>query len=309
MPDMQAVRFDTYGGIDVLELRTVPRPTPQQGEVLVQLRAAGINPGEAKIREGAFKDRWPSTFPSGQGSDFAGTVTAIGPGVTGLSPGDAVFGYLDTRSSQAEYVVAPAHQIAPKPPSLAWEVAGALGVVGRTAAAATRALAVTQGETVAVSAAAGGVGSLAVQLLARTGATVLGIASPANHAWLTAHGIHAIPHGPDLPRRLAAASPTGRIDAFLDLFGPPYVEQAIQGLGIPPTRVNTIIDFETAARLHARTEGSAAAGIDELRELATLLAQGKLELPIARTYPLAQVRDAYRDLESGHTAGKIVLVP
>jgi NADPH:quinone reductase-like Zn-dependent oxidoreductase len=162
---------------------------------------------------------------------------------------------------------------------------------------------------VAVSAAAGGVGALAVQLLVRAGVTVLAIAGPSNDAWLSAHGAVPVNHGPDLARRLAAASPTGRIDAFLDLFGAPYVELAISEIGVVPSRVDTIIDFAGAARLGAKTEGSANAGIKALSDLAALIEQGAVELPIAKAYKLAEVRDAFRDLESGHTRGKIVLVP
>ena len=282
---------------------------PQPNEVLVQVRAAGINPGEAKIRVGMFKDQWPSTFPSGQGSDFAGIVTEIGSAVTAFAPGDEVFGFVDTRSSHAEFVAAPASQVAHKPPRLGWEIAGALGVVGRTAAAAVRALGASSDDVVAVSAAAGGVGVLAVQLLVRAGVKVLAIAGPSNDGWLSQHGAIPANHGPDLARRLAAASPTGRIDAFLDLFGPPYVDLAITELGVAPSRVNTIIDFANAARLGAKTEGSANAGIEELSDLAALIGQGAVELPIEKSYPLAHVRDAFRHLESGHTHGKIVLVP
>ena len=307
MPDMQAVRFDRYGDVDVLEVRTVPRPLPKPDEVLVQVRAAGINPGEAKIRAGMFKDRWPATFPSGQGSDFAGAVTAVGADVRGFEPGDEVFGYVDTRSSHAGFVAAPLTQIARKPARVGWETAGALGVVGRTASAAVRALGVSANEVVAVSAAAGGV--LAVQLLVRAGATVLAVAGPSNDAWLSAHGAVPVNHGPSLARRLAAASPSGRVDACLDLFGPPYVELAIGELSVDPSRVNTIIDFAAAARMGAKTEGSASAGIEELSTLADLIDQGALDLPIAKSYQLADVRDAFRDLERGHTRGKIILVP
>src|SRR5438105_10570907 len=103
---MKAVRFDDYGDIDVLKVVDVPTPLPGPGQVLIQVKAAGINPGEAKIREGLLHARWPTTFPSGQGSDLAGIVTQTGPGVTGWSAGDEVIGYTDTRASQAEYVLA-----------------------------------------------------------------------------------------------------------------------------------------------------------------------------------------------------------
>ena len=102
---MKAVRFDEYGGVDVLKVVDVPAPTPGPGQVLVQVKAAGVNPGEAKIREGMLHSRWPATFPSGQGSDLAGVVAGTGAGVTGFSARDEVIGYTDNRASQAEYVL------------------------------------------------------------------------------------------------------------------------------------------------------------------------------------------------------------
>src|SRR6185437_563673 len=154
---MQAVRFDEYGPVDVLDVRDVPVPEPGAGQVLVRVRAAGINPGEAKIRDGALHERWPATFPSGQGSDFAGVVERVGDGVTEVEPGAEVIGWVDTRSSQAEYVVADAANLAARPSGVPWEVAGAIPVAGFTAWAAVRAVGVKQGDTVVVSGAAGGV--------------------------------------------------------------------------------------------------------------------------------------------------------
>src|SRR5690242_18838185 len=126
---MKAVRFDEYGGVDVLKVVDVPAPAPGPGQVLVQVKAAGINPGEAKIREGLLHARWPATFPSGQGSDLAGVVAGTGAGVTGFAAGDEVIGYTDNRASQAEYVVVEERNLTAKPASVPWEVAGALNVV------------------------------------------------------------------------------------------------------------------------------------------------------------------------------------
>src|ERR1700691_1723526 len=112
---MKAVRFDEYGPVEVLDVRDVPVPEPGPGQVLVRVRAAGINPGEAKIREGALHERWPATFPSGQGSDFAGVVDRVGPGVDHVAAGDDVIGWGDTRSSQAGYVVADEEKLAAQP--------------------------------------------------------------------------------------------------------------------------------------------------------------------------------------------------
>ena len=202
---MRAVRFDEYGGIDVLKVVDVPRPVPGAGQVLVQVKAAGINPGEAKIREGLLHSRWPATFPSGQGSDLAGIVAETGPGVTGFSAGDEVIGWTDNRASQAEYVVVEEQHLTAKPAGVPWEVAGALFVAGATAYAAVRAVGLTEGDTVVVSGAAGGVGSLAVQLARRAGATVIGLASEAHHQWLAGHGV--IPG--DLRRRGGRPDPAG----------------------------------------------------------------------------------------------------
>src|SRR5437879_12226798 len=132
----KAVQFDSYGGIDVLEVRDVPRPVPGAGEVLVEVRAAGINISEAVIRSGALDGLFPATFPSGQGSDFAGVVTELGSGVSGFTVGDEVIGFSMRRSSQAEYVSVPANQLTPTPSKVPWEVAGSLFVAGGTAAAA-----------------------------------------------------------------------------------------------------------------------------------------------------------------------------
>ena len=136
----KAVQFDSYGGIDVLEVRDVPRPVPGAGEVLVEVRAAGINPSEAVIRSGALHHLFPATFPSGQGSDLAGVVAELGPGVSGFTVGDEVIGFSMRRSSHAEYVTVPANQLTPRPAEVPWEVAGSLFVAGVTAYAAVRAV-------------------------------------------------------------------------------------------------------------------------------------------------------------------------
>lgn len=303
-----AVIFQEYGDIDVLAVLDVPRPVPGPGQVLVEVYAAGINPGEASIRRGLLHDRWPATFPSGQGSDFAGVVAELGDGVTSAAVGDAVIGFVHTRSSHAKYVVADAGNVVPKPDDVPWPVAGALFVAGTTAYAAVRAVAPRPGETVVVSGAAGGVGSLTVQLARAAGATVIGLAGEANHEWLREHGVIPVAYGDGVVDRVRAAA-NGTVDAFIDTFGDGYVAQAIE-LGVSPDRINTIIDFAAVAKYGVKAEGNndAATG-DVLAELAGLVGKGELEIPIAATYPLSQVRDAFRELERRHTRGKIVLIP
>jgi NADPH:quinone reductase-like Zn-dependent oxidoreductase len=302
---VKAVRFDEYGDVDVLKVVDVPKPVPGPGQVLVQVKAAGINPGEAKVREGLLHARWPATFPSGQGSDLAGVVAETGLGVTGFAAGDEVIGYTDNRASQAEYVVVEEQDLTAKPAGVPWEVAGALNVVGATAYAAVRAVALTEGDTLVVSGAAGGVGSLAVQLARRAGATVIGLAGPAHHEWLAGHGIIPVAYGAGTADRIRQAA--AKVDAFIDTFGADYVQMAL-ALGVEPSRIDTIVRFDAVAEYGVKAEGSAAgAGAATLAELAGLIAAGQLEVPIAATYPLAQVQDAYRRLASGHLLGKIVL--
>ena len=305
---MKAVRFDEYGGIGVLRVDEVPRPAPESGQVLVRVKAAGINPGEAKIREGLLHSQFPATFPSGEGSDLAGIVEQAGPGVTGFAAGDEVIGWVDTRSSQAEYAVVEAANLVPKPASVPWEVAGALPVAGFTAWAAVRAVAASAGDTLVVSGAAGGVGSIAVQLGKRAGATVIGLAGPANHDWLREHGIVPVAYGDGVADRIRTVSP--KADAFIDTYGGDYVELALEQLGVPPERVDTIARFDAVEKYGIKAEGNAAgASAATLEALAGLVAAGDLDVPVAATYPLAQVREAYTELEKGHTRGKIVLLP
>jgi NADPH:quinone reductase-like Zn-dependent oxidoreductase len=306
----KAVQFDSYGEADVLEVRDVPRPVPTAGEVLIEVKAAGINPGEAMIRRGALHDRWPANFPSGQGSDLAGLVAEVGEGVDGFAVGDEVLGFTENRASQAQFVAVPAGQLTAKPPDVPWEVAGGLYVAGTTAYAAVRAVALQPGDTVAVAGAAGGVGAVAIQLAKRAGAIVLGIAGPANDDWLTGHGVIAVNYGDGLAERLRKAAPDGQVDAFLDFFGGGYVELAVTKLGIDPQRVDTTIDFPAIEQFGVRGEGNAdAADAGVLAELAGLIAAGELELPVAEVFPLDQVKEAFRTLEQRHTRGKIVLRP
>jgi NADPH:quinone reductase-like Zn-dependent oxidoreductase len=303
----QAVRFEQYGDIEELQVVEVDRPVPGPGQVLVRVKAAGINPGEASIRKGLFADRWPSTFPSGQGSDLAGVVEEVGEGVVDVTLGAEVIAFTHERASQAELVVVEAGDLTRRPEGVSWEAAGALFVAGTTAYAAVRAVEPGEGDTVVVSGAAGGVGSLAVQLARDAGATVIGLAGEANHDWLSGHGVIPVAYGEGVADRIRAVAP--RVDAFIDTFGDGYVDLALE-LGVQPDRIDTIIDFAAVEKHGVKADGNmAGASAAVLAELAGLIADGRLEVPIAKVYPLAEVRDAYRELERRHTRGKIVLTP
>ncbi len=301
-----AVQFDEYGDIDVLKVVEVDRPEPGREQVLIKVVAAGINPGESSIRKGLLHDRWPATFPSGEGSDLAGVVEEVGPGVTKFAVGDEVFGFVNTRSSHAELVVADAANLVTRPNNLPWVVAGSLFVTGTTAYATVRAVHLVPGEIVVVSGAAGGVGSLAVQLASNAGAKVIGLASAGHHEWLRDHGVIPVLHGDGAADRVRLAS-DGGVHAFIDAFGSGYVEMAI-GLGVAPERIDTIADWTAAEKYGTKSDGSAAAAsADVLAELAAMITDGRLDFPIAATFPLTDVRSAFRVLEQRHTLGKIVL--
>jgi NADPH:quinone reductase-like Zn-dependent oxidoreductase len=305
----KAVRYDEFGGIDVLRVEEVERPACGARQVLVRVKAAGINISEAVTRTGAVAELFPSTFPSGQGSDLAGVVEEVGAGVGGFSPGDEVIGFSNSRASQAELVLVEAGDLTPKPEKVSWEAAGGLYVVGTTAWGTVHAVQPKEGETIVISGAAGGVGSLAVQLARRSGATVIGLASQSNHEWLKGHGVIPIAYGHGVENRIRAAAPTA-VDAFIDTHGNGYVELAL-ALGVSAERIDTIADYAAAAKNGVRTDGGAEAGpgAQVLAELAGLIADGHLEVPIANVYPLVAVREAYTELERRHTHGKIILRP
>jgi NADPH:quinone reductase-like Zn-dependent oxidoreductase len=221
--------------------------------------------------------------------------------------GNEVIGFTNERASQAELVVVDAANVTRRPPNVPWEVAGSLFVAGATAYAAVRAVGAGASDTVVVAGAAGGVGSIASQLAALAGARVIGLASEANHDWLSEHDVTPVAYGDGVAERLRAAAPEG-VDAFIDTVGGGYVELALE-LGVAPQRIDTIADFAAPGKYGVKGEGNAAgASADTLAELAGLIAAGKLEVAIAGTYPLEQVRQAYRQLEQGHTRGKLVLL-
>ncbi|MHC5796838.1 NADP-dependent oxidoreductase [Lacisediminihabitans sp. FW035] len=297
------VQYSRYGGPEVLDIVEVDEPHAGQGQVRVAVRAAGLNNFDAKVR------RSPAilpnrSLPSGQGAEFAGVIDEVGEDVTAAAVGDEVLGWSNF-SAQADFVVVPASQVAQKPSGLDWATAGGVGLVGNTAERATRAVAPIAGETVLVSAAAGGVGLFAAQLAIASGATVIGTASEGNHHFLRDLGIIPVAYGPGLADRLRSASPQG-IDAVIDNAGQETIEAAIE-LGVDPKRINSIVYYEGVAKYGISTVGGGGKTSADLARLARLVADGTIVLPIAATFPLAEVRAAYELLESRHLRGKVVL--
>ena len=306
---MKAVQIDEYGGVEVLDVREVERPVPGPNQVLVAVRAAGINPSEGTMRAGRVRELFPLTFPSGQGSDLAGVVDEVGVSVQGVAVGDEVIGYTDNRASQAEYVVVEETNLTPKPAVVPWEVAGALFVAGVTGVATVRAVAPTAGEAVVIAGAGGGVGGFATQLAVCTGARVIALAGERHHEWLAERGAIPVTYGFGVAERIIAAADGKPVAAFIDLVGRGYVDLALE-LGVAVDRVDTIVDFPAAQKYGVKfAGGAAAASAATLAELAAAIAAGDLVVPIQRTYPLDEVQAAFAELEAGHTAGKIVLIP
>jgi len=301
----KAVRFTRYGGPEVLEVAEVTRPRAGHGQVLVEVVAAALNPGEIGIREGVFAAVWPAHFPEGQGNDFAGHVAEVGDGADGFTVGDRVLGFAP-RAAQAEFAVVGPGAVAPMPAGLGWAEAASIAGAGATAWAGVEAVSPRRGETVVVSAAAGGVGVIAAQLANLRGATVIGTASEGNFAFLRGFGIHPVAYGPGLAERLRVAAPAG-VDAFIDTFGSGNVDVAIE-LGVSPARINTIADGRAVQRYGVHSDAQEQADEPTIwARLAEYAAKGELTIPIARTYPLEDVREAYRDLATRHVSGKRVL--
>jgi NADPH:quinone reductase-like Zn-dependent oxidoreductase len=305
--NMKAVRYQEYGGPDVLEVVDVPDPSPGRGEVVVRVVAAGTNPGESAIRSGVMKEVFPADFPEGQGSDLAGVISSVGDGVEDVAVGDAVIGMSDSRNAHAEYALLSADQMTPKPEGLEWAVAGSLYVVGATAEVMMRAVRPEEGGTVIVSGAAGGVGTLVTQLAVRAGARVIAVASEPNHEALRGWGAEPLSYGDGLEERIRSLAPDG-VQALLDAYGGGYVELAL-GMGVPADRIETIIDYDAVQRHGVHGDGMST--LEDPRpviaRLAELLASGELELPIKARFPLEQVSDAYREVENRHGLGKVVL--
>ncbi|GAA3888506.1 NADP-dependent oxidoreductase [Leifsonia kafniensis] len=298
------VRFDEFGGPSMLHIEHDERPQPSSGEVRVRVHTAGLNQVDLKIlRGGPSAASYNAIPPCGNGNDFAGVIDQIGGGVTDFSLGDEVLGG-KRMYAQADYVIIDATRIIQKPDALSFEVAGALDIAGRTAWASVNSLHLTADDTVLVSAAAGGVGVLAVQLARRTGARVIGTASEANHDFLRGLDVIPVAYGEGLFERVRAIAP--RLTAALDNQGPATIDIALK-LGAPGSRINTIAARGHRADAGITGVGGQAATLTDLAEVAELIAAGDVVLPIDHTFPLEKVREAYDYLMGGHLLGKVVL--
>ncbi|MUM22224.1 NADP-dependent oxidoreductase [Mycobacterium sp. CBMA271] len=307
----RAVVATTYGGPDALELRDVPTPPLGEGQVLVDVKAAGVNPIDWKLYSGAFGTD-PNNLPMRLGLEVSGTVAAVGPGVEGLKPGDEVIA-AGQIGGYAGQVAAAADQVFKKPASLSFPEAAGFLLTGQTAVHLLEATNVTEGDTVLIHGAAGGVGLLATQLAKARGAKVIATASAARHDQLRGYGAIPVEYGPGLQERVSAI---GAVDAALDLVGTDEAADVSVALVADKDRIATIAGFGRAASdgFKALGGGPGADPGTNIRlaarsELIRLAGNGDLEVTVDRTYPLAEARQAHEYGQTGHARGKIILQP
>ncbi|GAA1030696.1 MULTISPECIES: NADP-dependent oxidoreductase [Amycolatopsis] len=296
---MKAVRFAAYGGPDVLDLAEVPEPHAGPGQIRVTVRAAGVNPHDWRSREGQFQRIRPIELPSGVGQDASGVVDEVGEGVTDVAVGDLVLG----RGSNTYAELAVLTSWAPLPAGLTFAEAAGYPSVVETALRVIRLVGVQTGQTLLVSGAAGGVGSAVLQIARERGIKVIGTASPANQDYVRSLGAIATPYGEGWVDRVRQL---GQIDAALDLNGTGVIRGLLDLTG-DPSRVITIADLE-APMLGIRFAGVGGNMKEALAETVALISQGKLHIPVEKSYPLAEASAAHADSQAGHTRGRRVLL-
>jgi NADPH:quinone reductase-like Zn-dependent oxidoreductase len=305
---VKAVRFSEYGDVDVLRVEEVEAPRAGEGEVLLRVRAAGINPIDWKVLHGRVSGGEPLAEPRGLGVDVAGVIEKVGPGVDGFSPGEEVLG-MSTTAAYAEYALSRPQMLQPKPEALSWEVAGSVGVVVGTAYATLEELKLGTGETLLILGASGAVGSVATQLAVARGLRVVGTAAPAKLDQVRALGATPVAYGDGLAERLREAAPEG-VDALLDTSGHGEIVAAVEMKG-NVERALTIAYSQQANELGVpfHEGGGGDRTSKALQETIPLLADGRMSLPVAGVFGLGQAGEALSESEHGHPAGKLVIVP
>ncbi|MFD9884108.1 NADP-dependent oxidoreductase [Streptomyces alboflavus] len=305
---MKAISYRAYGGPDVLEYGDVRDPKVGPDSVLVKVRAAALNPVDYKCREGYLDAALDTVFPVIPAWDVAGVVVQPGAAAPEFAVGDEVIGYVRedflSRGTLAEYVAAPVRTLARKPRNLTFEEAAGLPLAGLTAyQVITKALSVTEGDVVLVHAAAGGVGTFAVQLARHAGARVIGTASERNHAYLRDLGAEPVVYGDGLAERVRALAPEG-VDAAFDTIGGDTLKLSADLLA-PGGRLASIADGSVIALggQYCFVRPDAA----DLTRLTELVEQDVLTAHVQETFPLERAADAFRLLEEGRTRGKIVV--
>jgi NADPH:quinone reductase-like Zn-dependent oxidoreductase len=306
---MRAITYAAYGDESVLTFdERQPDPRPGAGELLIRVKAAGVNPVDWKVTAGHLDGALDVRLPVIPGWDVAGVVEAVGPGVQKYAPGDEVYAYarlpIVKQGTYAELVVVPESYAAARPRKGSWAQAGGLPLVGLAALWTLDAAKAGEGDTVLVHAAAGGVGSTAVQVAKARGTRVIGTASPRNHDYLRELGAEPVAYGEGLAERVRELAPKG-VDVAVDYVGGQAELSA--GLIKDTARLVSIADRE-AVKLGGKyvfIEPDAKG----LAELAGLVDAGKLVVNVEQELPLEEAAEAYRVSKRGRTRGKIVLIP
>ncbi|MFJ8196865.1 NADP-dependent oxidoreductase [Streptomyces sp. NPDC096152] len=304
---MKAITLDKYGSPDDLRLTDGPDPKVAPAEVLIRVKAAGVNPVDWKLAAGYLDPIMEVRFPLISGWDVAGVVERVGLDAGEFAVGDEVFGYVRKDWAQngtyAELVSAPVRTLARKPAALTWEQSAGVPLAGLTAHQTIKRVGLRAGETLLVHAAAGGVGSLAVQIAVALGARVIGTASERNHAFLRELGAEPVTYGDGLADRVRQLAPEG-VDAALDFVGEGAVDVSQQLLK-NRERVASITEAEVEEKGgHFVWVRPNAADLADLAELADAR---KLTVHVEHALPLAEAAEAWRLSQAGHTRGKIVL--
>jgi NADPH:quinone reductase-like Zn-dependent oxidoreductase len=302
---MKAMAFAAPGSPEVLRLMEFADPQAGRGEVRVRVRAAGVQPADYAVRQSGWAPPGATLrFPQIPGNEFAGVIDQLGEGVEDFAVGDEVLGFR-VLTCYAELVTASAEQVVRKPPGMDWAVAGALSASGQTAHTSLQTLGIGPGDTVLIHAAAGGVGTVAVQLARLWGATVIGTASERNHDYLRSLGAIPVAYGAGMVERVRAVAP-GSVDVVVDGIGGEALRDSL-ALVADKGRIGTLVAHDLAEQLGVRklfSQRSAA----RLAELAALHEQGELQIHIGRRFPLREAAEAHRQGETGHGRGKLVLV-
>lgn len=301
----RVVVFTEYGEPEVLHVIEVDDPIPSADEMRIRVKAAGVQPYDAAVRRGTFASFRPATFPSQLGNEAAGTVDMVHDDVEGFAVGDEVIAFLDG-TGYADTTLVPIANAVHKPPSMPWPEAGVISASGQTAKSALDELAITSGDRLLIHAAAGGVGSFAVQLAIARGASVIGTASSRNHEYLASLGAVPVTYGPGLRERVKALAADG-ITAALDCIGGEANDVSVALLG-SPERAVTLVDYEAEQRLGVRRVGTKRSAAN-LGVLTALYESGSLKVEVAKEFKLEEAHLAHREIESRHVRGKIALVP
>jgi len=299
---MQAIRIHAYGGVDQLKLENAPRPEPKAGEVLVRVKAAGVNPADWKFRQGFMKAYVPLNFPWTPGLEGAGVVEAVGEGVTAFKPGDAVFGPIN--ATYAEYTVAPATELALKPAALSFEEAASVPVGALTGWGAVEAADIKPGQRVFVQGAAGGVGLFAAQLARAKGAQVIGTASAVNLDFVRSLGVEAIDYD-----AAPFESVVHDVDIVIDTVGGEVLQRSWAVLkpgGLLVSVAGRATEEEAKAQ-GKQFKGARRAPASNLEQIGALITAGQLTPAIQANYPLSEAAAAMQLCETGHGRGRIIL--